>query len=308
MKVSRKLVAALVILSAVFVVLRLTSDRGQKDDPLFPDFSAEAAARLTIQGRQAGTVLEKSNDVWIVTSEDSFPAEAGAVEKILEQIPGFSRKDRISSNPEKQALYQVDSAGVQVAVEDARGRSIAAFVVGKVGPDYQSTYVRDAESDDVVLVPSYLTPAFERGTRTWQDLTVYDLEPQEIAEIRLTRPGETVVLDRDQSGAWYISEPESAACDKGRVSRLVKSLAYLRADYIAGRAPVEGSGVDAPDSSLWFRTAGGVEDELLFGGRDENNRTYFRRKASDLVYILASHRIDSLLPGLRELRQQADES
>jgi hypothetical protein len=117
-----------------------------------------------------------------------------------------------------------------------------------------------------------------------------------------------VVLDRDQSGAWYISEPESGACDDSRVSRLVKSLAYLRADYIAGRAPVEGSGVDAPDSSVWFRTAGGVEDELLFGGRDENNRIYFRRKASDLVYILTSNRVGSLLPGLRQLRRQAGES
>jgi hypothetical protein len=306
-KVSRKLVSVLIVLVAVFVVLRLTSDRGQKDEPLFPDFRAEAAVRLTIQGREGATVLAKSNDVWIVASEDSFPAEAGAVEKILEQIPGFSRKDRISSNPEKQALYQVDSAGIQVTVEDARGRPVAAFVVGKVGPDYQSTYVRDAESDDVVLARGYLTPVFERGTRTWQDLTVYDLEPQEILEIRLTRPGETVVLDRDQSGSWHISEPESAACDKGRVSRLVKSLAYLRADYIAGRVPVEGSGVDIPDSSLWFRTAGGVEDELSFGGRDENNRTYFRRHGSDLVYILASPRVGSLLPRLRDLRPQSGE-
>ena len=307
MKVSRKLVSVLIILVAVFVVLRLTSDRGQKDEPLFPDFRAEAAARLTIQGRQTGTVLEKSDDVWIVASEDSFPAEPGAVEKILEPIPGFSRKDRISSNPEKQALYQVDSAGVQVAVEDAGGRRIAAFVVGKVGPDYQSTYVRDADSDDVILAPGYLTPVFERGTRTWQDLTVYDLEPQEIVEVRLTTPGQIVGLERDESGAWYISQPESASCNKGRVSRLVKSLAYLRADYIAGRLPVEGSGVDVPDSSLWFRTADGVEDAILFGGRDENNRTYFRRKASDMVYILASPRVGSLLPRLHELRQQASE-
>jgi hypothetical protein len=308
MKVSKRLVAALVILAAVFVILRLGSDRGTKDEPLFPQFRAELAAKITIHGREVNTVLERQDDKWIVASEDSFPAEPGAVGNIFEKILTFSHKDRISSNPEKQALYQVDSTGIEVNIEGTDGTSIASFVIGKVGPDYQSTYVKDGTSDNVILAPSYLPPVFERGTRTWQDLTLYRFEPQEIVEIRITRPGETVVLERDQAAAWYISEPESAACDKNEVSRLVRLLSYLRADYVAGRAPVEGSGVDAPDSSLWFRTTGGVEEEVVFGNRDENKRTYLKRGASDLIYLMATPRVGSLIAGYARLREKETDS
>jgi hypothetical protein len=306
MRVSRKLIIALVILAAVFAVLRLTSDTAQQPKPLFPDFRADRAARITIQGRERQTVLEKHEDVWLVTSEDSFPAEAGAAEAILEKIPEFSRKDMISSNPDKQALYQVDSTGTEVSIIDAAGDAVAAFVIGKVGPDYQSTYVRDEESNDVVLTPGYLPPVFERGSRTWQDLTVYSLRPEDIAEIRISRPGETVMLERDQTGQWYVSLPESTACDNGAVSRLVRTLSGLRADYVAGRFPVEGSGVDTPDSSVWFRTAS-AEEELVFGDRDDKNHTYFSRRGSNLVYLLGSHRVGLLVAGFDDLRLKEPE-
>jgi hypothetical protein len=307
-KVSKRLVAALVILAAVFVVLRLGSDRGPKDEPLFPEFRAELAAKITIHGREVNTVLERENDTWIVASEDSFPAEPGAVENMFEKILTFSHKDRISSNPEKQALYQVDSTGIEVSIEGAGGTAIASFVIGKVGPDYQSTYVKDGTSNNVILAPSYLPPVFERGTRTWQDLTLYKFEPQEIVEIRITRSGETVALERDQAAAWYISQPESAACDNNEVSRLVRLLSHLRADYVAGRAPVEDSGVDAPDSSLWFRTAGGAEEEVVFGNRDENKRTYLKLAASDLIYLMGTHRVASLVAGYARLREKETDS
>jgi hypothetical protein len=224
------------------------------------------------------------------------------VDDMLGRVTGFSRKDIISSNPKKQALYQVDSAGVFVSILDARGDTLVRFVVGKPGPDYQSTYVRDVGSGDVVLAPGYLRAVFDRGKRTWQDRTVYALEPDVIEEIKIGRSLESLTLRRNAAGEWFVSEPDSSACDQNTVTRLVRTLAYLRCDELAGRMPAPVFGLGEPDSAVGFRTADGRREELLLGHRNDKEQTYAKKKDSDIVYLLAAHKVDAILPRPAELR------
>jgi len=299
------LILILIVLAAIFVISRFGLDRGAADKPLFPEFKAEQAARVQVKGKSSQAILEKVDDVWIVSSEDSFPAEAAAVENMFDRVAGFSRKDIVSSNPEKQSIYQVDSTGIQVAIEDASGKNVASFVIGKVGPDYQSTYVRDSKSSDVILSAGYLPPIFDRGDRSWQDRTIFEYEPSDLKEMVLTRPSGLVTLLRGDGGTWYISRPESMACDQGRATRLARTLAYLKGDGIAGRAPVAGSGLAEADSSVWFKTADGREEHLRFGNRSESGQTYVSREGSEMVFKLVSTRVAAVLPGLEELRPLA---
>jgi hypothetical protein len=300
-KVKTGLLVVLAILVAIFAILRLGVDRAGSEKPLYPGFRQESVARIKIDGKERETVIEKEESGWLVVSEDSFPAEAGVVDAMLEKITGFSRKDIISSNPEKQVLYQVDETGIMVDVETADGTTAASFVIGKTGPDYQSTYVRDAGSDDVILAPGYLPQAFERGNRSWQDRTMYALEADDFLEVAIKRPGETIALSKDQAGEWFISRPESIAVDPNAVSRLLRTLGRLRCDEFAGRRALPEYGLAVPDSSLWFKTADS-EHELVFGSEAGPDRIYTRTTASDVIYLLASHKVGMLLPQLDKLR------
>jgi len=312
------LILVLVVLAAVFVISRFGIDRGAQDKSLYPRFKAERAARIQVKGKSSQATLDKVDGVWIVSSEDSFPAEAIAVEdsfpaeamavdNMFDRVAGFSRKDIVSSNPEKQSIYQVDSTGIQVAIEDASGEDVASFIIGKVGPDYQSTYVRDIKSNDVVLSSGYLPPIFDRGDRTWQERTIFTYEPSDLLEMVLTRPSGLITVSRGEGGAWYISKPESMACDQGRATRLARTLAYLKGDGIAGRAPVAGSGLAEADSSVWFKTTDGTEEHLRFGNRSESGQTYVLREGSEMVIKLVPTRVATMLPGLEELKPQAPE-
>ncbi len=307
MKVKSSLVVTLVVVVVVFLILQFVSNRNQKERPLFPGFSREKAAKIIIDGKEKKIVLAKQGEIWIVASEDSFPAEHGAVDRIFEEIAKFSRKDVVSKNPEKHAVYQVDSTGTAVVIEDSSGDTLVAFVVGKVGPDYQSTYVRNLLTDEVILSPSYLPPVFERGKRTWQDLSICDLQPNDIKKVHINRPSEQVTLQRDASGSWYISEPESLACDSHRISRLLRTLAYLKGDEIAGRSPVEGSGLSQPDSSVWFELSDGSEGKLIFGNITDRKRIYTKSDPGDIVYLVASYKVNAIMPKLKELRAKEEE-
>jgi hypothetical protein len=301
LKARTPLIIVLVVLVAVFLVLRLETGRRGGDKPLFEGFVPQDVDRFSVVAGDNRAVLRKVDGTWFVTSEDSLPAEPGAVENLLDDIAAFSRKDIISSNPDKYGLYQVDSTGARVVVSDARGDTLAKFVVGKPGPDYQSTYVRDLATGDVILAPGYLRSAFDRGKRSWQDRTIFAYTPDEIEEIEIRRPGEDVVL-QSREGKWFVSSPESMACDPDRVNRLTRSLAYLKSDGFAGRMPVAASGLAEADSSVSLRAAGGVREELLFGNHDENGRVYVKRADSDIVYLLSEYKVKAMLPELAELR------
>ena len=294
-------VIALVILAAVYGLLHLAGARKAGPRPLFPAFKAGSARKITLGGPDGGAVLEKKNDVWLVTSEASYPADADAVQKMLDVAAGLSRKDMISSNPEKQAAYQVDTTGVAVTIEDAKGKTRAAFTVGKLGPDYQSTYVREANSAEVILAPGYLGPIFSRGTQSWQDKRVFNYEPTDLVEIGVNKPGLAMVLKRSDDGKWLVAQPEGAACDSNKASRLARILARLTSVDFAGRVPMPEAGVDRPDSSVWFKVASGAGAKLVIGHDAGGGRFYAARDRGDVVYLISAQTVKNLLPDVASL-------
>jgi hypothetical protein len=300
------LIIVLAVLAGVFLLVRRGGNGETEVQPLFPGFDAGEAGRITIGGHAAETVIEKVNGVWVVTSEDTFPVDPSALDGVLTQTAAFTRHDMVSANPAKQAIYQVDSTGTSITIQSPDGDVLASFVVGKAGPDYQSTYVRRAGSDEVFLASGYLQSVFERGGRTWQDTKIFTLEPDEFTEVYVIRPNQTIGIKTDGAGAWYISEPESAACDQNQASRLVRTIADLRAEDFAGRAPVKESGLAAPDSSIKFTLSGGVTDGLAFGGQTESKRVYAKADNSDIVYLLGAYKVKALMPRLKDLRVEPE--
>ena len=303
MKGMRILILILAVLAAVYAMVRLGERREAGPNPLFSGFDPEKAAGIYIEaggGREA-VVLEKREGGWVVPSEHSLPADPTAVASILEKVASFSRNDVVSTNPGNRSLYQVDSAGVFASILDAEGDTLAAFVVGKVGPSFQSSYVRDARSDDVILTPGYLRSMFDRGRRTWQDRLIFSLEPDEIIRVDVRRGEDEFAIARGAGGEWYVSEPERAACKQEAASRLVRTLALLRCDDFAGRLSASGWDAARSDTTLRFTTAGGEEHRLYFGGENDRNQVQVAKDDMDVVYLMGRPRVNTLTPALLDL-------
>ena len=293
-------------LAVAYGALELAGARRSGPRPLFPGFKADAAARLTLRSPDGGAVLEKREGTWVVASEAAFPADADAVGRMLEAIQGFSRKDMISSKADKHALYEVDTTGVAVAVEGGAGKVLADFVVGRLGPDYQSTYVRAAGSDDVILAPGHLGSVFPRRKASWQDKRVFAYQAAELAEIRIEKPGASLVLKRDGDGKWLIAAPEGAQCDAGKANRLARVLASLRAEDFAGHAPMPEAGLDRADSVVTFTTTTGGQEKLVIGRAAAGGQFYATKGKGDTVYFLNAASVKTLLAELADLAPQPE--
>jgi len=300
--IKRPLLILAVIAVAFVAIFAATSIKRDGKDLVFPRFDRQKAAKILIEGKEKKTVLEKEGDHWVVTSEHSLPAEQGSADRILDVVTKISRKDVVSTNPAKQSIYQVDSSGIWVRIEDADGGDLASFVVGKTGPDYTSTYVRKASSNEVILFPQYLHAIFERGSRPWEDLSLWHYDAGNVDQIEITRPDGKIVVSKDSAGTWYLSEPESVECDNDRVSRIIRTLCYLRADEIVGRKSNGDVDFSSADSSAAFRLKGGNTERLVIGGMDEKKRILVMVDGRDAVYAIPEYKVKTIMAKLAELK------
>lgn len=305
--IRRPLLALVVLVVVLGVVLLAILMRGKDHHELvFPRFDRQKASRIVIEGKEKKTVLEKKPEGWVVVSEHSLPVEEGVVDRILDVVTKISRKDIVSTNPEKRSLYQVDSSGILVRIEDQAGLELASFVVGKTGPDYASNYVRSTSSDEVVLLPTYLHPVVERGSRPWEDLALWHYDGGAITDLEIVRPDGKIVISKAQDGSWYTSEPESMLCDSDRVSRIVRTLCYLRADEIVGRRSSGDSEFSNADSSAAFRLSGGNWERLLVGSSDEKNRVLVMVEGRDVIYAVPQYKIKTIMVHLSDLKIKSE--
>jgi hypothetical protein len=106
------------------------------------------------------------------------------------------------------------------------GQEHAAFIVGKQGQNYAETYVRKAQSNDVVIVNGMFPLSFNKQVKDWRDKTVLNVPKENIKTISYQYPGESYSLALHDS-VWMIGDRKAKA---GDVTSLLASLSNIEAD------------------------------------------------------------------------------
>ncbi len=116
-----------------------------------------------------------------LSSRFDAKASPSAVARLLQQVKAIESRSIVSSNPEKYSIFRVDTAGTEIRLWEQK--NIAAdFILGKMAPSYYRSYVRQAQSHDVVEtdgIPNYI---FERPVRDWREKTIVTARPCEYQE------------------------------------------------------------------------------------------------------------------------------
>ena len=122
-------------------------------------------------------VLEKQGDGWMLTSPMRYRADQNVVTAAVGKGKSIEVKNVVSSNPEKQSVFQVDSTGPLVQMY-AAGTVVAGFRVGKPSASYTETYVRKEGSNDVYLADGMFNYLFAHQPKDWRDKSIYRSEPE----------------------------------------------------------------------------------------------------------------------------------
>lgn len=294
-----------VMLLGIFLLLRTEPPRMVESGTetfLYSGLDTAQVDGVTIRSGADHVSLVREDGVWKVATEDGFPADPAGVDQVLRTVAELTSGDTTSRKPEEHEQFEVDSAGA-IDVRLTTGSVTASrFFVGKSGPDYTSTYLRDSGSDEVLLQSASIRNVFERGGNTWKSKIILHLDMDRIETIRITQGGERLELRNDFPAGWTVIHPEGHQPNGPYMQELVHGLARLSAVDFGSVDDRERAGLDEPVAEVRITMLNGSEQMLRIGGEwDGGKRRFVERNRNGVLYLVPPSRLAAILGPIEDL-------
>jgi hypothetical protein len=282
---NKRLVTPLIIV-AVLAVIAIIVLQGpgeySRSDPggnLLVEFDSAAVDRIDIIRPDGTVILEKIAGKWRITSPIEFAATDYMVDRLIEVGRSIRVISLVSSNPEKQELFAVDTSATLVRFLGA-GKDLASVRIGKMTTSFTDTYVRLEGSDDVYIAAGMLSGTLDRKPEEWRDKGVFRAPRESISEIRYTYGDTTFTVSGDT--VWTVD-----GLPIGEPTSLLASLAKFEAtgilDSVLTEVPPLGATVEVNGVTIRFHKDPGEE------------RYFVRSSAEPHWYIVAMWKAKQVL-------------
>jgi LysM repeat protein len=230
-RTTKLLLALLIVLGAIAYFL-LPSDKEREASYSTAQLSLKvdsaAVVKIEIQRTGKSVTIENVGGAWTITSPGRYEADSKAITQIIGGFCRFTVGSLVSSNPEKQHVFQVDSSGTLVTLTDRSGK-VVSMIIGKMGPSFSEVYFRLPTSKDVYLGEGIESWAVNKDVKDWRDKTIFTSPSEVIHEVSLTSGSRYLAFSRDSTG-WKAGDKPA---DMSTLNPLLNTLGSLRADDFA---------------------------------------------------------------------------
>ncbi len=189
------------------------------------DYDSTAIDKLELVSPAETVVLEKQAGTWMLTSPITYKADQTSVASAVGKGRRIELKSLVSTNPENQKLFQVDSTGTLVKAY-ASGTLKASFVVGKPSSSYTETYVRLSGSNNVQLAGDVISSFFTKQTKDWRDKTVFKTDESTLKNVAF-QYGDTAFALSLQDSLWRVGKDSA---NQTAIKPVLTALANIQAD------------------------------------------------------------------------------
>jgi hypothetical protein len=224
-------------------------------------------------------------------SSTEFQADSASVISILEKIVAIKRDQLISTNPQKQSLFEVDSAkGILAEVFDQSGKSRGSIRIGKNGPDYSSCYVRMPGSNEVYMVGGNIKYSFFTDNKRWRDKSVIKFDQSTAKSLSIMKKdGSKIVLNKD-STTWKLAEPIQAPVKATETQEILSSLSRLMAADIDSISLEDtATGFANPELAIAITFSNGTIKNIVFGSKNSANQYHLKADGKSHVYLVGEY-------------------
>lgn len=298
------------VLLAIFVALfeRPWSDSKisaeEKVKPALPLFDTTAVQKIELKKTSSDVVLTKQDSSWFVSSKNNAPADATAIEGILNSIPTLTDSTLSSQNPDKQdALGVTENSGLLVALYKTNDESILKLFIGNRGPTFDSWYFRVDGSNDVFLVDKSTRSNFDKAEL--RDLTIISINKNQIVALSLKGKNGKIALTMENA-VWKITEPFTSDADSSQVVPLLEALSPLKGlSFVEDENALKDIDLENSDKvmKVWFQDNAGLAKTLYF--IEANDNTVYAKLSDKLeVYSVGVSTRDIFSPDFESLKKK----
>jgi hypothetical protein len=257
-----------------------TSDASSPE--MLVSYDSSAVDKIQISSGGSTVILALEGGKWMITAPVHFRADQSAVAAALSRGRKIEVRGLVSNNPEKQGIFQVDSAGTLVQVFE-RGTEKAAFRIGKPGTSDNETYIRREGATEVLVGEGPLAYLYVKSPNDWRDRTVFRADRDRITSVRY-RYGDTTFTLSFTDSVWQVdSRPASPAAVQSLLSTLSNYLAndFLDSSFTPPGPPA--ATVEVLDAQIRFYPMHGSGRFLVQSSRDPQWYVAEPYRAQDLL-------------------------
>jgi hypothetical protein len=188
-----------------------------------------------------------------------FKADPEKVKTMLDAFVNMKQGQLVTANPDMQTQFKVlNLLGTEVVFYDEQMNKLADLVIGDMGSDYQSSYVKKPDSDEIFQVPSRLKMMFETNLLMVRDRAIFSAAPETITSVDINNisTGTGISLSRVE-GAWQGTDSQGQKLDIGakKVDDFLVALGSLSANsFVDLNAPTNPAAQQNPEDPYGFKT------------------------------------------------------
>ncbi len=169
--------------------------------------------------------IEKMRGEWKVTEPVYATVDPAKLKELQEAIASFRLNGMVSSNPEKQSLFQVDDNGTNVLFVNDDGSTLS-LIVGKAAPTPGTAFIRTPLSDTVYIAQGLTPGLVNRDLREWRQRGVYEIAPDSVFAFSVSGGARRYEFKRGEQG--WTSRGQSVSA--GSIEPVVASISNLQAE------------------------------------------------------------------------------
>ncbi len=274
------IVLVVLVIVAAIIILFTSINRSDKS---FSNLEKRVDS-IEITTSDETNILALQSDQWVLVNHNNQLVKPENITAVFTALSDLEVNDIVSSNPDKQNIYEVGETGIKVVIKSG-DKIIQDFIVGKNGPSWPSSYIRFSGEDEVYLVRDMLSQIF--GIPEWRNMTITQLDSNLISSLKWSN-GLEIIKEEEQ---WRIISPKSLDIEETKISTVLSNLNNLEAIDIAG---IKAWDLKQEDASFILEVS--TTDTNIYKlaywyhEKEEGDYDYYVvRKGDDNVYILSKY-------------------
>ncbi len=182
-----------------------------------------AVRRLEIRGTGGFVqVLKDPQAGWRIQQPVVAPADAKAVEDLLEKLHRLRIEDFVAEDVSDFAVYGLQGETLQVSLGGADGVSRMLELGDEIAEHPGQVYARRADDTSVFALNTNALELLDIRPDDLRDACVLPLPAKDVSYISIARGAERLELVREETGQWRIATPVSWKADNPSVFKLLR--------------------------------------------------------------------------------------
>lgn len=287
MKKRLLLLSALLVLLGLYLGLKNSEELNRRptSQKAFREFSADRVSKIEITNKGKKTILERQGENFLVTSNGSFAADKNAIADIINNIKNLNLDELVSTNVNNHDVFEVNEKGINLKT----GGHEVEFWIGRMGPDFQSTYVRRGREALTYLTRKNIASVFSKSD--YRDLTILKIETNEVTSLTLDYGIQKIKLEKE--GGKWLNTVNKKELKEEVVDSVLRKLADLKGTDVFKEESAREAVFSSPYLKLTIKSQD-KETELTVGNKNEEGHYFTKTNLNKNVYLLPSYAAESL--------------